>query len=523
VRATVHEEFERIFEDSESVQTRKAPLAALSALWNGRLEAAAAAPLLAELGYREPSPALIESVVALRGTRLVRLMREDTQRRLLQLIEALLREALTQPRPEATALRALQIVQAVAGRSTYLTLLRDNDTARTQLLKLAGASPWLTRLLADSPILLDALLDAQALVRPPSREQMREELAELCAGLGPADTEAGMDTLRRYQKETTLRVAAADLLHDLPLVKVSDHLTWLAEAIVQQALALATREMQAEYGRPLRADGSEAGLAIIAYGKFGGLEMSYGSDLDIVFLHDCDQLQEDTVDGPRALDNTRYFLRLGQRIIHYLSTQTSVGRAYETDLELRPDGRRGMTVSSLEGFADYQRTSAWTWEHQALTRARFVAGSERVAAGFNAVRREVLMRARDADKLKAEIVEMRRKMRGALDKSRDGQWDVKQGAGGMIDAEFITQYLVLRDAHRDARIVEWSDNWRQLDALEAIGSVTAAQEKVLIDSYRHYRAWTHERALQNENALADDALFTEERAAVIALWGSLLG
>jgi [glutamine synthetase] adenylyltransferase / [glutamine synthetase]-adenylyl-L-tyrosine phosphorylase len=152
-----------------------------------------------------------------------------------------------------------------------------------------------------------------------------------------------------------------------------------------------------------------------------------------------------------------------------------------------------------------------------------VAGSERVAAGFNAVRREVLMRARDADKLKAEIVEMRRKMRGALDKSRDGQWDVKQGAGGMIDAEFITQYLVLRDAHRDARIVEWSDNWRQLDALEAIGSVTAAQEKVLIDSYRHYRAWTHERALQNENALADDALFTEERAAVIALWGSLLG
>jgi [glutamine synthetase] adenylyltransferase / [glutamine synthetase]-adenylyl-L-tyrosine phosphorylase len=281
--------------------------------------------------------------------------------------------------------------------------------------------------------------------------------------------------------------------------------------------------MQAEYGRPLRADGSEAGLAIIAYGKFGGLEMSYGSDLDIVFLHDCDQLQEDTVDGPRALDNTRYFLRLGQRIIHYLSTQTSVGRAYETDLELRPDGRRGMTVSSLEGFADYQRTSAWTWEHQALTRARFVAGSERVAAGFNAVRREVLMRARDADKLKAEIVEMRRKMRGALDKSRDGQWDVKQGAGGMIDAEFITQYLVLRDAHRDARIVEWSDNWRQLDALEAIGSVTAAQEKVLIDSYRHYRAWTHERALQNENALADDALFTEERAAVIALWGSLLG
>jgi [glutamine synthetase] adenylyltransferase / [glutamine synthetase]-adenylyl-L-tyrosine phosphorylase len=523
VRAAVHDEFERMFEDSESVQTRKAPLAALSALWNGRLEAAAAGPLLAELGYREPSPALIESVMALRGTRLVRLMREDTQRRLLQLIEALLREALAQARPEATALRALQIVQAVAGRSTYLTLLRDNDTARTQLLKLVGASPWLTDLLAGSPMLLDALLDAQALVQPPTREEMRKELAALCAPLDPADTEGGMDALRRYQKDTTLRVAAADLLHGLPLVKVSDHLTWLAEAIINQALELAGREMRLQYGRPLRADGTEAGFAIVAYGKFGGLEMSYGSDLDIVFVHDCDQLQEDTVDGPRPLDNAQYFLRLGQRIIHFLSTQTSAGRAYETDLELRPDGRRGMTVSSLDGFASYQRENAWTWEHQALTRARFVAGSARVGEGFAAIRREVLMRQRDAGKLRSEIVEMRQKMRGALDKSRDGKWDVKHGAGGMIDAEFITQYLVLRDAHRDARVIEWSDNWRQLDALEALGTVSAEQERVLIDSYRSYRAWTHARALQNENALADDSLFREERAAVSAIWQAFLG
>ena len=518
VRAVVRGEFERMFREQRRSRPDSSLHSALVSLWNGNLTAAATELLLQQQGFAAQAGALAESLDSLRRSRLARLMKEESQTRLLQLLETLLEESLKFAAPETTALRALQVVQAIAGRSTYLTLLRENDVARTQLLKLVSASPWLTDLLAHSPVLLDALLDASALVRPPTREEMREELAQLCAALPPGDTEHGMDILRRYQKDTTLRVAAADLLHGLALVKVSDHLTWLAEAIVHQAQQLAWAEMRAQYGEPRRSDGSAAGFAVIAYGKFGGLEMSYGSDLDIVFLHDCDQLDEDTVQGPRALPNVQYFLRLGQRIIHMLSTQTGAGRAYETDLELSPDGRRGMTVSSVAGFEEYQNQSAWTWEHQALTRARFITGDERVGAGFGRIRREVLLRPREGARLKKDIVEMRAKMRAALDKSVRGKWDIKQGEGGMIDAEFITQYLVLRDAHRDARVVEWSDNWRQLDALEAIGAVSAQHKASLIEIYRHYRAWTHQRALQNESTLAEDSQFRPERETITALW-----
>lgn len=522
VRATVRAEFQRMFRDEVQGKPAGRLHASLVSLWNGSLDAATLAPKLRDAGFGEDAAPLAQSLLSLRNSRLARLMREETQQRLLRLLDALLGEALQFPQPLTTAVRALQVVHAIAGRSTYLTLLHDNDTARAQLLKLVAASPWLTDLLAGSPMLLDALLDAQALVRPPTREEFGRELARLCSGLTPADTEQAMDLLRRYQKDTTLRVAAADLLHGLPLVKVSDALTWLAEAIVQQALALAWAELRAQYGEPLRADGKPAGFAVIAYGKFGGIEMGYGSDLDIVFLHDCDQLQEDSVGGTRGLPNAQYLVRLGQRLVHFLSTQTSAGRAYETDLELRPDGRRGLTVSSLRGFEEYQRQNAWTWEHQALTRARFVAGSAEVGAEFVRIRREVLCQPRDAEKLRAEIAAMRQRMRASLDKSDAERWDIKQGEGGLIDAEFITQYLVLREAARDARIIEWSDNWRQLDALAAAGVIPPAQKDELIEIYRRYRAWSHARALQNEGSLAPHSQFAAERKTIGKLWQELM-
>ena len=327
-----------------------------------------------------------------------------------------------------------------------------------------------------------------------------------------------MDTLRRYQKEVTLRIAAADLVQALPLVKVSDRLTWLAEAILRQALAFVWAEMRAQHGRPLCSDGKPAGFVVIAYGKFGGIEMGYGSDLDLVFLHDCDALDAESVGGARALNNGAYFARLAQRLINWLAAQTSAGRAYEVDMQLRPSGNSGLLVTSLKGFAEYQKNSAWTWEHQALSRARAVAGDDALAQVFTDVRREVLMRERDPQKLKKEIVDMRAKMRANLDKSTATQWDVKQGEGGMIEVEFIAQYLVLRDAHKSAAIVEWSDNWRQLDALEQAGSIKAEHKQALIEVYRSYRAWTHMRGLQLESALAEAGQFTAERATIRQLW-----
>jgi glutamate-ammonia-ligase adenylyltransferase len=281
--------------------------------------------------------------------------------------------------------------------------------------------------------------------------------------------------------------------------------------------------MRAQYGEALRSDGEPTGFAVIAYGKFGGIELGYGSDLDLVFLHDCDQLDADSRGGARSIDNGSWLARFAQRLINWLATQTPAGRAYEVDMELRPNGRSGLLVSSLDSFAAYQREEAWTWEHQALTRSRWVAGDAVIGERFVQIRREVLMRARDAGKLRDEIVNMRQRMRGELDKSDAAHWDIKHGAGGLIDIEFITQYLVLRDAHRDAGIVAFSDNWRQLDALAAAGSIAAAAKDALIDSYRRYRGWAHERSLQQLDGLCPAEAFAEQRAAVTGLWRQLLG
>lgn len=523
-RDFVKQEFERVFgEPAPSVQEADAGLqSAVTAIWDGFCSGEEAAALLAVQGFDAPRP-LAEALRELKNARLVRAMPESAAARLNAVLAPLFELSLKYPPAAQTAQRVLGIISAIAGRSTYLTLLAENPMARENLVRLCAASPWLTDLLAQTPALLDSLLDPRSLYAPPERDELATELARRCEHFGAADTEAAMDTLRRYQKEVTLRVAAADLVHALPLVKVSDRLTWLAEAILRQALSFVWAEMRAQHGQPLRADGSPAGFIVIAYGKFGGIEMGYGSDLDLVFLHDCDALDAESAGGPRPINNGAYYGRLAQRLINWLAAQTSAGRAYEVDMQLRPSGNSGLLVTSLKGFADYQKHHAWTWEHQALTRARAVAGNDTLAQAFAQVRSEVLMRPREDQKLKQEIVEMRAKMRVNLDKSSATQWDVKQGEGGMIEVEFITQYLVLRDAHKAAAIIEWSDNWRQLDALERAGSIKAEQKQALIEVYRSYRGWTHVRGLQLQSALADAGQFTAERATIRQLWTEFLG
>lgn len=521
-RGFVQQQFQRIF--AEAGERLDSPQRALvRALWNDTLADDAALEALSGAGFSQQPRAVLDEVLGLRAARLVRGMREESAQKLLELLALLFEESLLQEQPEQALVRTLKLVQAVSGRATYLTLLRENASARNQLLRLCGASPWLAEFIVQSPVLLDSLLDQRTLYAPPSREELAAELQRRCASFGADDTEAAMDTLRRYQKEITLRVAAADLVAALPLVQISDRLTWLAEAILQQALSFAWTEMRTQYGRPHRRDGQPAGFAVIGYGKLGGIELGYGSDLDLVFLHDCDQLDEDSRDGPRAIDSGTYFARLAQRLINWLATQTSAGRAYEVDMELRPNGRSGLLVSSLDSYVDYQRSSAWTWEHQALTRARIVAGDRAIGERFESARREVLCRAREPEALRREIADMRHKMRASLDKSNAEHWDIKQGEGGLIDIEFLTQFLVLRDAHRDPEVLRWSDNWRQLEALEQVGSIGAEEKDTLIRSYRSYRAWAHARSLQQLDSLCPADAFAEERREVAGLWRRLLG
>lgn len=524
VRALVTREFERVFGETEAApaEADSGLAAVVGSIWNGLSGPPEAAAALKEIGFGDESSALADALRELKAARLVRIMQEATVLRLQALLTPLLEACLRQAHPGQAVLRALKIISAIAGRANYITLLHESATARSQLVQLCSASPWLTDLLAQTPALLDNLLDPRTLYSPPEREDMARELAARSAQFGLDDTEAAMDLLRRYQKEITLRVAAADVVHALPLVKVSDRLTWLGEVIVAQALEFAWREMRSQYGQPHRADGKPASFLVIAYGKFGGIEMGYTSDLDLVFLHDCDALEDESADGPRSINNAVYFSRLAQRVINWLATQTSAGRAYEVDMQLRPNGNSGALVTSIKGFAEYQRDHAWTWEHQALTRARPVAGGTELAEAFRVIRAEVLMRVRDDNKLRQEIVDMRAKMRANLEKKQDGRWDVKQGEGGMTEVEFITQYLVLRDAHKDASLVEWSDNWRQLDALESAGSVSPEQKSQLIECYRAYRSWTHERGLQLESGLSENLQFLYEREIIKTLWQTIL-
>jgi glutamate-ammonia-ligase adenylyltransferase len=523
VRAFVQQQFDRIFAGPGDAEAEPPQLPLLRGLWFERIEGPVALQALADAGFAHEPLRVLAALDALRGARLVRAMGEAGVQKLLVVLALLAEEARRQKQPETAFARTLDVVQALAGRSTYLTLLHEQAEARAQLVRLCAASPWLSAFIAQSPVLLDSLLDARTLYAPPDRAQLRDELRRRASELGAGDTEAGMDLLRRYQKEMTLRIAAADLAGSLPLVQVSDRLTWLAEALVDEARLQAWNEMRAQYGEPRRSDGAIAGFAVIGYGKFGGIELGYGSDLDLVFLHDCDRLDADSTGGPRALNNGVWYARLAQRLISWLATQTHAGRAYEIDMELRPNGRSGLLVSSFDSYAAYQRESAWTWEHQALTRARPVAGSAAIADAFAALRREILRRPREVRTLRADIVAMRAKMRASLDRSDARHWDIKQGEGGLIDIEFITQYLVLRDAHRDAAIVEWSDNWRQLNALATAGSIDETGRDTLIHCYRRYRAWAHERSLQNEDARPLREQFVAEREAVVALYRRVLG
>jgi len=397
-------------------------------------------------------------------------------------------------------------------------LLGDNPTALSQLVRLCAASPWLAEYLTRHPMLLDELLDARSLYAPPDALGVTRELVRRVAEA--EDLERRMDALRHVQQINLLRIAAADLAGHLPLMRVSDKLTELAEVILRQVLMLAWDEMVARHGRP-REEGRLAQFAVVAYGKLGGIELGYGSDLDLVFLHDGSPSAGQT-DGPRVLDNATFFARLAQRLVHWLTAPTSAGRLYEIDTRLRPSGRSGLLVSSMAGFADYQRHHAWTWEHQALVRARMVAGPPSLAQRFQAIRAQVLGQERDPAALRREVRQMRERMREALDKSRPGEWDLKQSPGGIADIEFMVQYLVLHHAHAYPALLRWTDNIRLLDTLGSLGLLPTDAAADLSIAYRALRQRAHALSLQQVPLVVSATELAAERAAVRAVWERLL-
>ena len=442
--------------------------------------------------------------------------------RLERLIPVLLDAVLDGPEHERTLDRVLGIVGSVLRRSAYLALLLENPEACRRLVELCGKSEYIADELARYPVLLDELLDPRVFGEGLTKDEIAAALERRLAREDPGDSEALVEALAQFQRATLFRVAVADFNGRLPIMKVSDALTFLAEAVLGAALDIAWRELVGRHGKPrFEADGElhDAGFGIVAYGKLGGLELSYGSDLDIVFLNDSRGAKQQT-DGGKPLDNAVFFMRLARRLIHFLTTQTSSGVLYEIDMRLRPSGRKGLLVTTLDAFERYQAGEAWTWEHQALLRARSVAGSEAVADAFGAIRERTLTGSIRRDTLAADVVEMRQRMRGELDRSSAELFDLKHGVGGLVDIEFLVQYLVLANA--DAALIEYSDNIRQLDALAATGVLDLDTATALQDAYRAYRTRHHHLTLNGQAPLVPAAEFAPDRAFVSELWAQHL-
>ncbi|MDX5411053.1 MAG: bifunctional [glutamate--ammonia ligase]-adenylyl-L-tyrosine phosphorylase/[glutamate--ammonia-ligase] adenylyltransferase [Thauera sp.] len=523
-RRFVHGQFEQVFSAPQADTEAKPAESSFEALWAGTLDDTAAHQLLAAAGC-EDCGEVLRRLDAFRDSAALRALGSRGRGRMDRLMPLLLGAISEVPEPTRTFVRVLEVLEAIAGRSAYLALLVEHPMALSQLVQLCAASPWIAEQLARHPLLLDELLDPRQLYAPPGRADLERQLALRLGQIAADDLEQQMDALRQFQKAAMLRVAAADVMGATPLMRVSDHLTDLAEVVLNEVLALCWRHMVGRHGVPGgRAEGRErpVGFVILAYGKLGGIELGYGSDLDLVFLHDS-HAGAPRSDGPKPLDNAVFFARLGQRIIHVLNTLTPAGVLYEVDMRLRPSGASGLLVTSLEAFADYQRSEAWTWEHQALVRARPVAGDAGLAEAFAAVRREVLGRPRDGATVQREVREMRERMRQELDQRDPERFDLKQGTGGIADIEFMVQYHVLRYAHEHPKLLVWSDNIRLLETLGAERLLASDEAGLLADAYRAYRKRVHELTLQELPAVVAAGEFAELRAQVGALWRRVMG
>ena len=436
--------------------------------------------------------------------------------RLIRLLPSLLSLISETPDPEVTTHRVLGIVSNILRRSAYVALLNENPGVLQRLIDLCSASAYLAEEISRFPLLLDEMLDPRLYSEIPGKSALESDLSGRLARAADDDSETQINLLVQFQRAALFRIAIADFNGSLSLMHVSDRLTELAEVVLNAALRIAWDDLVARYGRPkYRIDEMvrPAGLGVIAYGKLAGMEMSYSSDLDLVFLHDSRGSKQYT-DGEKPIDNNRFFSRLVRRLVHFLTTQTGSGSLYEVDTRLRPSGRSGLLVSSIEGFERYQEENAWTWEHQALLRSRPVAGSSHVAREFGRIRSETLRDRVRRDNLLHEVQNMRRKMRAHLDASDDVRFDLKQGEGGIGDLEFLVQYLVLKHAQQHPAVIHYTDNIRQLGTLEAAGFLSEAETRSLQAAYRGYRQRLHQRALDDKDSVVDVAEFAEERQAV---------
>ena len=508
VRAGVHTEFSRLFSE---LGVRDAKPDA----WHSE----ARTEILAQAGFADPAAA--ESIIkGLRTGAAYAALSAEGRARLDRLMPLLLDAAAATPAPQKALEHLALLIEAIGRRPAYFAFLLENAGARSQLAQLCATSDFIAQWLRQHPALLDEVLNPSALAGPFTREAFGREL-HVRLPVDSDDLELVMDVLRQFKHGALLRIAAAELARSLPSEDVRPALTALAEVVVDAALTHARASTAARHGKP-RCGGKEVGFAVVAYGKFGSCELGYQSDFDLVFLHESCAADAQS-DGERPLALEVYFARVAQRLLHILTTRTAGGILYPVDTRLRPSGRAGLLVTHLDAFARYQREQAWVWEHQALVRARPVAGDAAVATAFGAIRREILTRGREAGELAREVVAMRGRMLAAQAAHNAGLFDLKHDRGGLVDIEFIVQYGVLKTAAAHQDLLTDTRNMVLLERLGAAGLLTPAQAQTLSAAYSRYLSLEQRQKLMEHRPLVPFAEVEGWPKAVMAVWQILFG
>lgn len=499
-RAQVQQHFDATFNDDETDQDA---LETEKEVWNGSISEAESVTALQSLGFADGQESLRRLNNLHQSSRYVQLP-ELSRQRFDAVMPHVISQAANMHNADTTLTRVIDLLESICRRASYLALLAEHPQAMKLLVKICSSSPWLANYLSQHPILLDELLDTRSLYAAPDFEALRKELlARLAESTG--DIERQMDIMRHFKHANVFRFAVQDINGELALEKISDYLSDLADLILSVSLETIWPNVR---GKHLDAPK----FAVIGYGKLGGKELGYASDLDVIFLYDDE-----------AAEVGEVYARFAQRINNWFNSLTSAGLLYETDLQLRPDGNSGLLVSSVEAFREYQLNKAWVWEHQALTRARFVAGDSMIGEAFDKIRVEVMAQACDADKLKTEVIKMREKMRQAQH-IQAGKFDLKNSVGGIIDVEFLVQYLVLLHAPQHPCLTQNIGNIGLLKLLAQLHIIDVEMAENVASAYREFRHTQHMLKLQGETQLYVESGTMRTHADVVRfLWREVFG
>lgn len=505
----------------EPADEKSAPSNPLINLWSETLDESAATRLLENLGFEEPAVALSVLVSLGRGHH-YRRASEAAHRRLSKLIPLLVTACAKGSNPDQLLPRLCNFLEVIINRSAYLVLLQQNQPTVELLVSLFGLSTWVSNWITLHPMLLDELLHPDTLYNPPREPEIKKQLARRLEKQGAGDLEQAMNDLREVHHGNLLRIASAALVNSLSVDQCSELLSGLAKQLLIKSVEVGVKQMEAKFGRPRPGENSQVrpSLLLIAYGRLGSRELGFNSDLDLVFLYDnCSHCA--TTDGPTPIGNDTWFMRLAQRCIHVLTTTTTAGKLYEVDLRLRPGGNAGPAASTLNAFEQYLRTDAWTWEHQALVKARPILGDPPLCRRFEEIRTSILCLPRDKIPLQEEVVSMRKRIDANTNPSRQ-KFHLKQSRGGLIDIEFLSQYLVLFYGHNYPQITQLRATREIIGLAKTLKLIEQKQGEDLLSAHQIFSTLAQRATLR-----AQEPITTEKEAGVAAsrvrkIWREIL-